>query len=94
MRFLLGLVVIVLVALIIAVSTGFVKFGGTLGSVQVTGTAPNVTANVATVTLGSENKTVAVPTVTTTNTTVAVPTISVQKPGDAPAPAASAAPAK
>jgi hypothetical protein len=64
---------------VIALSTGLVTLNGSLGSVKVSGTAPNVTANVATVEVGSEN--------------VAVPTLKVHKPGD-PAPAASTAPAK
>lgn len=89
MRFLLGLVVLVLIVGIIALSTGFVTLNGTFGSVKVTGTPPDVSANVATVTLGTENKSVAVPTVTTTSTTIKVPTISVQKPGEAPANAAA-----
>ena len=44
------------------------------------GQAPAFTANVATIEIGTENKTIEVPTVTTTKQTVAVPTVSVNKP--------------
>ena len=64
---------------IVAISMGWITVGGNLGSVKVTGTAPSVTANVATVTVGTENK------------TVTVPTVTINKPGE-PAPANSAAP--
>jgi len=78
MRFLLGLVALVLLIGIIALSTGMVTLNGTLGSVKVSATPPDVTANVAKITVGTENK------------TIAVPTVSIQKPGDAPASNAAA----
>ena len=54
---------------------------GSLPSVSVNGgSAPTVDANLATVSLGTENKTVDVPTVGTTEKTIAVPTLTVSKP--------------
>ena len=44
------------------------------------GKAPEVTANMATVEFGSENKAIEVPTVTTTTKTISVPTLRVNKP--------------
>lgn len=73
MRFLLGLVALVLLIGVIALSTGLVTLNGSLGSVKVSTTPPDVTANVAKISVGTENK------------TIAVPTIKVEKPGAAPA---------
>ena len=79
MRFLLALIGLAAVILIVLLATGMVRLNGSPGSIKVTGTAPSVTANVATVTVGSENK------------TVEVPTVTINKPGE-PAPANTAAP--
>lgn len=46
------------------------------------GKVPQVQANVARLTLGTENKTISVPTVTTSEKTIAVPTMDIQKPAD------------
>lgn len=93
MRFLLALVGLAALILIGLLSFGFLKLDGTAGSLPTVkvegGKAPEVTANMATVTVGTENKTVAVPTVTTTSATIKVPTITVDKPG---APANTTAP--
>jgi hypothetical protein len=84
MRFL--LVLVGLAALIVA---GMMALGlmtlqtkpGSLPSVSFNaGTAPVVKANVATVSVGTENKTVDVPTVTTTQKTITVPTVTMNKP--------------
>ena len=87
MRFLLALIGLAALVLIALLSFGYITIDGKPGSVKVT--APEVSANVATVNFGMENKTVEVPTVTTTNTTIKVPTINVDKPA---APANSSAP--
>ncbi len=47
------------------------------------GKAPEVNANMATIQLGTENKTINVPTVTTTQQTISVPTLRVDKPAEA-----------
>lgn len=87
MRFLLALIGLAALILIALLSFGYITINGKPGSVKVT--APEVSANVATVNFGTENKTVEVPTVTTTNTTIKVPTINVDKPAE---PANSSAP--
>ena len=46
------------------------------------GAAPSVDANLATVSVGTTNKTIEVPTVTTTEKTITVPTVKMNKPGD------------
>ncbi|HEX4694366.1 hypothetical protein [Sphingomonas sp.] len=78
MRFLLGLIALAAIILIVLLWTGMLTLNGSAGSLKVTGTAPSVSANMATVTVGSENK------------TVAVPTVQINKPGE-PAPANTAA---
>ena len=94
MRFLLGLIGLAALVLIVLLSFGLITINGKSGALPTVklegGKAPEVSANMATVNFGTENKTVEVPTVTTTNTTIRVPTISVDKP--APAPVSSAAP--
>lgn len=95
MRFLLSLLALAALVVIALLAFGFISLNGTPGSLPTVkvegGTAPQVSANMATVTLGSENKSVAVPTVTTKSTTFKVPTLTVDKPGT-PAPAHSAPP--
>lgn len=80
------LVLIGLAALIVA---GLLALGlltlqtkpGSLPSVSFNaGTAPQVKANVATMQVGTENKTIEVPTVTTTTKTITVPTVTMNKP--------------
>ncbi len=83
MRFLLALIGLAALVLIGLLSFGYITVNGKPGSVQVT--PPEVSANVATVNFGTENKTVEVPTVTTKSTTIKVPTISVDKPTAPPA---------
>lgn len=86
MRFLLALVGIAAVIVIAMVSLGLLSFQtrpGTLPSVHVdAGTAPTVKADVATLSVGTENKVVDVPTVGTTQKTIAVPTLRMNKPND------------
>jgi hypothetical protein len=81
MRFLLALVGLAAVVLIILLATGMVTLNGTVGTLPTVkvegGKAPEVQANVATVTTGTTN--------------VQVPTVQINKPGE-PAPANSAAP--
>ena len=87
MRFLLALVGLAALVVVALVSFGMLKIdtkSGSLPSVSVNGgKAPEVTANMATIELGTTNKTIEVPTVTTTTKTVAVPTLTVNKPADA-----------
>lgn len=86
MRFLLALIGIAAVIVVAMVSLGLLSFQtrpGTLPSVHVDGgTAPAVSANVAKLSVGTEDKVVDVPTVGTTQKTIAVPTIHMTKPGD------------
>jgi hypothetical protein len=95
MRFLVGLIAIAALVVIALLSFGFLTIQGSAGSLPTLkvegGKAPQVTANMATVTVGTENKTVEVPTVGTTQKTVAVPTLNVTKPSE-PAPAGTATP--
>ena len=81
MRFLLALIGLAAVVLIILLATGMVTLNGTAGSLPTVkvegGKAPEVTANVATVTTGTK--------------TVEVPTVTINKPGE-PATANAAAP--
>ena len=83
MRFLLGLIGLAAIVLIILLSTGMLRLNGTAGTLPTVkiegGSAPSVTANMATVTVGTENK------------TIEVPKVSISKPGE-PAPANAAAP--
>jgi hypothetical protein len=83
MRFLLSLLALVAIVVIGLLSFGFISLNGSPGSLPTVkvegGKAPDLSANVATVTVGSENK------------TVTVPTVSINKPGE-PAPANTTAP--
>ncbi|MGN6818596.1 MAG: hypothetical protein ACTHJR_07985 [Sphingomonas sp.] len=94
MRFLLALIGLAALVLIALLSFGLITINGKPGSLPTVkvqgGEAPEVSANMATVNFGTENKTVEVPTVTTKSTTIKVPTISVDKPGGAPPANASA----
>lgn len=84
MRFLLALVGLAALVVVALVSLGMLKLdtkAGSLPSVSVNGgKAPSVDAKMATVQLGTENKSIEVPTVTTTTKTIAVPTLTVNKP--------------
>lgn len=86
MRTLLVLVGLAALVVVVMISFGLLTLdtkGGSLPSVSVNaGTAPRVKANVATVSLGTENKTIEVPTVGTTERTIAVPTVRMEKPAD------------
>lgn len=88
MRALLVLVGLAALALFAAVSLGFVNISQTktaqMPSIKLEGgQAPAFDANVATIELGTENKTIEVPTVTTENKTIAVPTVHMNKPANA-----------
>ncbi|WP_037493235.1 hypothetical protein [Sphingomonas sp. PAMC 26605] len=87
MRFLLALVGLAALVVVALVSLGLLKVdtrAGSLPSVSVNGgKAPEVSANMATVEFGSEDKAIEVPTVTTTTKTISVPTLHVNKPTDA-----------
>ena len=87
MRALLALVGIAAVVVAVLLSLGLLTLKttpGSMPSISVNGgTPPSVDANLATVTLGTENKTIDVPTVTTTEKTITVPTVKMSKPGDA-----------
>ena len=78
---LVGLAALVVVALL---SLGLLKLNttpGSLPSVSVQGgAAPTVKADMATLSIGTENKTVDVPTVGTTQKTIAVPSIKLDRP--------------
>jgi len=82
------LVLVGLAALVVAglLATGMMTLDVTPGNVPHVaiegGRAPAVNANLATIELGTENKTIGVPTVTTTQQTIAVPTLKVQKPAE------------
>ena len=82
MRFLLALIGLAAVVVIILLATGMLRLNGTAGTLPTVklegGSAPAVTANVATVSVGTENK------------TIEVPKVSISKPGE-PAPANTAA---
>lgn len=86
MRFLLALVGLAALVIVVMMSLGLMTLQtkpGSLPSISLNGgSAPQVNANVATVSLGVENKTIEVPTVTTTEKTITVPTMHVNKPGD------------
>ena len=86
MRALLALVGIAAVVVAILVSLGLLTLKttpGSLPSISVNGgTAPSVDANMATVSVGTTNKTIEVPTVTTTEKTIAVPTVTMNKPAE------------
>ena len=80
---LIGLAALVVVGLM---SVGMLTLdtkAGSLPSIHFDGgKAPELKANIATVTMGTENKTIDVPTVTTTEKTIAVPTMKMEKPAD------------
>ncbi|MBN8816630.1 MAG: hypothetical protein J0J06_14430 [Sphingomonas sp.] len=78
MRFLLGLIAIILVVAIIAISTGWFPISGSPGSLSVNATAPTIKVDTPTVSVGTENK------------TIEVPKVTINKPGE-PAPANTAA---
>lgn len=87
MRFLLALVGLAALVVVALVSLGMLKINSTAGSLPSLslnpGTAPQVSANMATVEFGTANKTVEVPTMTTTTKTISVPTIHLNKPAGA-----------
>ena len=82
MRFLLALIGLAAVVVVILLATGMLRLNGTAGSLPTVklegGSAPSVSANMATVTVGTENK------------TIEVPKLNINKPGE-PAPANTAA---
>ena len=84
MRFLLALVGLAALVVVALVSLGMLKIDTKAGSLPTLsvygGKAPEVSANMATVELGTENKTIEVPTVGTTTKTISVPTLKVNKP--------------
>lgn len=84
MRALLILIGLAALAVVILMSLGLLKLdttAGTLPSVSVQGgEAPKVKADMATISLGTENKTVDVPTVGTTEKTITVPTVHLNRP--------------
>lgn len=86
MRFLLALIGLAAVVVAVMLSLGLMTLKTTPGSMPSIslngGTAPSVNANLATVTMGTENKTIDVPTVTTTQKTITVPTVTMTKPGE------------
>jgi hypothetical protein len=87
MRALLALVGIAAVVVAVLLSLGLLTLKttpGSMPSISVNGgSAPTVDANLATVSLGTTNKTIEVPTVTTTEKTITVPTVTMSKPGEA-----------
>ena len=86
MRFLLALIGLAAVVVVVMLSLGLMTLKTTPGSLPTVslngGSAPSVNANVATLTMGTENKTIDVPTVTTTQKTITVPTMTMTKPGE------------
>ncbi len=86
MRFLLALIGLAAVVVAVMLSLGLMTLKTTPGSLPSVslngGSAPSVNANLATVTMGTENKTIEVPTVTTTQKTITVPTMTMTKPGE------------
>jgi hypothetical protein len=86
MRFLLALIGLAAVVVAVMLSLGLMTLKTTPGSLPSVsfngGSAPTVDANVATVTMGTENATIDVPTVTTTQKTITVPTVTMNKPGE------------
>jgi hypothetical protein len=84
MRALLAIVGLAAVIVIALVWLGLLNVQTTAGSLPSLhwegGKAPTVSANMAHVAVGTENKTIAVPKLTTTDKTITVPTVSVQKP--------------
>lgn len=88
MRTLLFLVGLVAVVVAILVATGMMSLTVTPGAAPHValegGKAPTVSADVARLQIGTEQRAVAVPTVTTTQKVVTVPTITVAKPDPTP----------
>ena len=86
MRALLALVGLAAVVVAVLLSLGLLTLKttpGSLPSVSVNGgTAPSVDANLATVSVGTANKTIEVPTVTTTEKMITVPTVTRSKPAE------------
>jgi len=86
MRFLLALIGLAAVVVAVMLSLGLMTLKTTPGSLPSVslngGSAPSVNANLATVSMGTENKTINVPTVTTTEKTITVPTVTMTKPGE------------
>ncbi|QNA85653.1 hypothetical protein G4G27_17935 [Sphingomonas sp. So64.6b] len=78
---LIGLAALVVVGLM---SFGLLTFNGTAGSLPTVklegGSAPKVKADMATISVGTENKTIEVPTVGTTQKTITVPTVKMNTP--------------
>jgi hypothetical protein len=80
------LVLIGLAALVVAglLATGMMTMQTSPGSLPHLslegGKAPGVKANVATISVGTENKSIDVPTMTTTTKTITVPTVTMDKP--------------
>ena len=80
------LVLIGLAALVVAglMATGMMTLQTTPGSLPSLhldgGKAPAVKANVATISVGTENRSIDVPTVTTTSKTITVPTVTMDTP--------------
>jgi len=80
------LVLIGLAALVVAglMATGMMTLQTTPGSMPTLkfegGKAPAVKADVATISVGTENRSIEVPTVTTTNKMITVPTVTMDKP--------------
>ena len=68
----------------VLLATGMMTLNVTPGNVPHValegGKAPEVNANMATIQLGTSNRTIDVPTVTTTQRTVSVPTLTIEKP--------------
>jgi hypothetical protein len=80
---LIGLAALVVVGLM---SFGLLTFKGTAGSLPTVklegGSAPKVKADMATISVGTENKTIDVPTVGTTQKTITVPTVKMNTPAN------------
>lgn len=78
---LIGLAALVVVGLVASGMMTLQTTPGSLPSLHVEGgKAPAVKANVATISVGTENKSIDVPTVTTTTKTITVPTVRMDKP--------------
>jgi len=94
MRALLALIGLAALVVVVMMSLGLMTLHTKSGSLPTVsfngGKAPEVKADVATVTMGMENKTIDVPTVTTTQKTISVPTVKMEKPGDGTGNAAAA----
>lgn len=85
MRALLALVGVIAIAIVAAMSFGLINVTQTREAKMpdmalVGGQAPAFKADVANVSVGTENKTVEVPTIAVKQATIAVPTVKVEKP--------------